>query len=239
LHYDEGIRIATTLKDLDGPNVNPQCHTRLYTHGYRTQRALVLLHQFTRCPQELDAVGRQFFDRGWNVLIPRYPRHGYHNQFSDAIAELRADHLIAAANRAALAASGLGEHLAVAGVSLGAVLAGWLAQTRDDVSRAVLIEPRPLPGLVEITVTRIVSRLSNDFVKLKGERYSSHAYAAVFETGRRLMKAAGHEPPKAGGIAVFSAKPCRLVGYWRRNGAGVETYRMPSSAEFLTQAIEG
>src|ERR1019366_2135927 len=69
--YIEGMRIAAGLTDLDGPNVNPLCRTRLYTHGHRTERALLLLHGFTNCPQQFDALGKRFHDDGWNVLIPR------------------------------------------------------------------------------------------------------------------------------------------------------------------------
>src|SRR5256885_12187431 len=87
-HYTEGIRIAGSLKDLDGPNVNPLCHTRLYTHGRRVENALVLLHGFTNCPQQFDALGRRFFEQGWNVVIPRYPRHGHTDRLNDSISEL-------------------------------------------------------------------------------------------------------------------------------------------------------
>src|SRR2546430_17387940 len=123
-HYTEGIRIAGPLKALAGPNVNPLCHTRLYPHGRRTERALSLLHGFTNCPQQFDALGRRFFELGWNVLIPRYPRHGYSDRLNTSIAELRADHLAALADRAAEAGAGLGERLTVAGLSLDAILTG-------------------------------------------------------------------------------------------------------------------
>ncbi|HJX21342.1 MAG TPA: hypothetical protein VJ454_10165, partial [Steroidobacteraceae bacterium] len=93
--YEDAVRIATSIKDLDGPNVNPVCHTRLYTHGRRTERSLVLLHGFTNCPQQFDALGKQFFEMGWNVLIPRYPRHGYNDRLTNSIAELRLEHLLA------------------------------------------------------------------------------------------------------------------------------------------------
>jgi alpha-beta hydrolase superfamily lysophospholipase len=91
MSYAEAIEIAKGLQDLDGPNVNPVCHTRLYTHGRQTERALVLLHGFTNCPRQFDDLGKDFFARGWNVLIPRYPRHGYTDRLNTAIAELPAD----------------------------------------------------------------------------------------------------------------------------------------------------
>ena len=80
--YEEAVEIAESFRALDGPNVNPACQTRLYTHGRRVERSLVLLHGFTNCPAQFDALGKQFFERGWNVLIPRYPRHGYSNPVS-------------------------------------------------------------------------------------------------------------------------------------------------------------
>ena len=106
--YSEGTRILSGLKDLDGPNVNPDCATRVYTHGHRTERALVLLHGFTNCPQQFDALGRQFHEQGWNVVIPRYPQHGYSDRLTTSIAALRAEHLVTLANRAADGAAGLG-----------------------------------------------------------------------------------------------------------------------------------
>ncbi|TMC51583.1 MAG: hypothetical protein E6J20_15335 [Chloroflexi bacterium] len=181
--YSEGIRIANEIKALDGPNVAEPCHSRLYTHGHRVERSLTLLHGFTRCPQQLDRVGRELYERGWNVFIPRYPRHGYSDRFSRSITELRADHLIALANRAALVGSGLGEHLTVAGVELGAILAGLLAATRDDVYRAVLQAPR----------VRAIWRPN---------LYVWRAYLSCLATERRFVEAERASPPKAHSVVV-------------------------------------
>src|SRR5260370_17467915 len=117
MSYAEAIEIAKGLQDLDGPNVNPVCYARLYTHGQRTERALVLLHGFTNCPRQFDDVGKDFFARGWNVLIPRYPRHGYTDRLNTTVAELRADHRVAVATRPVDAASRLGPRLTVPALS--------------------------------------------------------------------------------------------------------------------------
>jgi pimeloyl-ACP methyl ester carboxylesterase len=261
--YAEGLRIAQTIKDLDGPNVNPLCHTRLYTHGRRVERSLVLLHGFTNCPQQMDALGRRFFDKGWNVFIPRYPRHGYNDRLTAAIAELRADHLTAVANRAAEAGAALGERVTVAGLSLGAILAGLVAHDRADIDRAVLIAPmlglKPIPGPVTTALSRIAPRIPNFYVwwnrKQKDRigppygypRLSTHAYVALFQCGRMLVETARNGPPKATSIAVITnaAEPrldnrftYALTKSWRDHGADVETFEFPRADQLPHDLID-
>ena len=252
--YSDAITISRGLQDLDGPNVNPMCHTRVYTHGRRVENALVLLHGFTNCPQQFDALGRRFFERGWNVVIPRYPRHGYTDRLNDSISELRADHLVAVANRAAEVGAGLGERLTVAGLSLGGILSGLLAQTRDDVERAVPIAPmlglRPIPAPLLTAMGAAARTLPNFYMwwndTLKEKlgppygypRFSTHAYAALFECGRMLTGLARREAPKARSIVVVTNAneprldnrfTYRLVESWRAHGANVETFEFARS----------
>ena len=251
--YSEALRIADSLQDLDGPKVNPLCHTRLYSHGKRVERSLVLLHGFTNCPQQFEALGRQFHERGWNVVIPRYPGHGYTDRLNTSIAELRADDLLAVANRAAAVGAGLGERLTVAGLSLGAILTGYLAQTREDVERAVLIAPmlglKPIPGPVLTAMGIVAKRIPNFYMWWNNElkeklgpeygypRFPTHAYAALFDAGRILVRSARTERPKARSIAVVTnaAEPrldnrftYRLIDSWRAHVAAVETFEFPA-----------
>src|SRR5258708_8445090 len=218
--YKAGIEIAGSFQALDGPNVNPVCRTRLYVHGRRTERSLALLHGFTNCPQQFDDLGKAFYELGWNVLIPRYPRHGYSDRLTSSIAELRADMLIALANRSAEAGAGLGERLTVAGLSLGGILTGYLAQTREDLEAAVLIAPmfglRPIPGWRLAVITRLAQTLRNFYIwwnsTLKDRigpshgypRFSTKAYAALFDVGSAVTKAARETAPKARRIDVIT-----------------------------------
>ena len=251
--YAEAVEIAESLRALDGPNVNPVCHTRLYTHGRRTERSLVLLHGFTNCPAQFDELGKQFYERGWNVLIPRYPRHGYTDRMNTAISELRSEHLIAVANRAAEAGAGLGERVVIAGLSLGAILTGYLAQTRDGIERAVLIAPmfglKPIPGPALTALTEAAVVLPNFYIwwnsRAKGTirpphgypRFATHAYAALFRTGRQVNALAARSAPRAKSIVVITnaGEPRldnrythRLIERWRRHGANVETFEFPA-----------
>lgn len=261
--YSEGVRIASLLTDLDGPNVNPDCRTRLYTHGRRTERALLLLHGFTNCPQQFDALGRRFHEQGWNVLIPRYPRHGYTDRLNTSISELRAEHLLALANRSAEAVHGLGEHVTVAGISLGGTLTAHLAQEADHVDRAVLIAPafglRRVPGPIHPALIRLTNMLPNLYLwwdsTLKDRlapsygypRFSTHAYAALVEVASGVARAAHSEKPKALEIAVVTNanEPALenrftydLVDSWRGHGAHVTTHEFPRSARLPHDLID-
>ena len=252
--FEAGMQLAAELQALDGPNVNPVCRTRVYTHGRRTEQALLLLHGFTNCPQQFDSLGRRFHEMGWNVLIPRYPRHGYSDRLSTSIAELRRDHLTAVANRAAESASGLGERLTVAGLSLGGLLAGHLAQNRDGIERAVLVAPmfglKPIPGPALTALGRLAKVLPNFYIWWNRElkerlgpphgypRFATHAYAALFETGAGVLKAARTTTPRCRHISVITnaAEPrldnrftYGLVESWRAHGAKVSTFEFPTS----------
>lgn len=252
--YEAGIEIAASLTALDGPNVNPACHTRLYTHGRRADRSLVLLHGFTNCPQQFDALGKHFHELGWNVLIPRYPRHGYLDRLTTSIAELRSDQLVALANRAADAGAGLGERLTVAGLSLGGVLTGHLAQEREGVARAVLIAPmfglKRIPGPAHPVLTELAYVLPNFYLWWDGKlketlgpphaypRLATHAYAALFKTASGVLGGARKAGPKARSIAVITnaAEPglenrftYQLIRSWRGHGADVDTFEFPES----------
>lgn len=262
-HYSEGMRIAEEIKALDGPNVNPLCLTRAYTHGRRVERSLVLLHGFTNCPQQMDALGRQFHERGWNVFIPRYPRHGYTDRLNTAIAELRADHLIALANRACEVGLSMGERVTIAGLSLGAILTGYLAQTRDGIDRAVLIAPmlglKPIPGPLLDAMSRIAKVVPNVYVWWNGQtkdtlgpsygypRFSTHAYAALFDTSRLLVASARDTAPKSLSTVVVTnaAEPrldnrftYRLIESWRKHGATIDTYEFAESEHLPHDLID-
>lgn len=252
--YSEGMGLAQSLVALDGPNVNPVCGTRVYSHGHRTDRALVLLHGFTNCPQQFDLIGREFHDRGWNVVIPRYPRHGYIDRLNTSVSELRAQHLVAVANQSAKVAHGLGRHVTVAGMSLGGSLVGHLAQNHEHVDRAVLIVPlfglQRLPGFLQSSVGRIAYTLPNTYFwwdrRLKERltpeygypRFSTHAYASILDIAASVLEAARTSAPRAPRLAVVTNAnepgidnryTQRLVEAWRGHGADVTTHEFQLS----------
>src|SRR3982074_1890093 len=94
---------AERIKDLHSrekqdPRLTPACYTIGYDHGHATPRAVVFLHGITSSPVQFRDLGQLFFSRGYNVLIPRMPRHGYLDRLTRDPAHLtRADLLTYAA----------------------------------------------------------------------------------------------------------------------------------------------
>jgi carboxylesterase len=129
-------------------NLRPECGSRVYTHGQRTEKAVLLLHGYTACPDQFDPVAKQFFDHGYNVYLPRLPRHGT-TQDATAYSDLTDGELIRFANSALTDTTGLGADVGVVGMSGGAVLATWLADYRPDVvTHLEVLSPfyRPAPS---------------------------------------------------------------------------------------------
>ncbi len=96
---------------------------------------------YTSCPEQFRQLGQEFFDKGYNVYIPRQPYHGLQEQIDNELRYLRAEDLAAYGTESADIAQGLGEHVTVAGLSGGGTVASWLAQYRSDVDVAMPIAP--------------------------------------------------------------------------------------------------
>lgn len=122
-------------------------YTRWWVGDDVAPTAVLLLHGLTNSPPQYDALAPLLHARGHAVLVPRLPLHGYRDRMTDALAALRATDLEAAALEWVMLAALCGERVVVAGISIGATLAGWLAaRTRIDTGIAFA----PFCGLREL-----------------------------------------------------------------------------------------
>jgi len=131
---------ASIARDAADPMIEPAALPRLYDHGKPVERAVVLYHGFTNCPQQFDELARMLYDRGANVYVPRLPLHGHKDRLTRALANLTVTKLLRCAQETYGEARGLGESVAVMGLSLGGTMALWLAQTQP-VDGVVPISP--------------------------------------------------------------------------------------------------
>jgi alpha-beta hydrolase superfamily lysophospholipase len=251
--YDDALRrISAAARD--GPDISPECRTRLMTHGTRTARAVVLLHGLTNCPEQFRALGERLYERGANVYIPRLPEHGLADRMTDVQARLDAPAMCRTTDEAVDIARGLGDSVVVVGLCIGGTMAAWAAQERADVARAVVIAP--LQGLARARgpltppAMNLMLALPNQFVwwddKVKTElpgpkhvypRFSTHAVAQSLRLASVLEADAGRARPAAGAIvvvtvgsdvAVDNGAVTRLVRRWCHHGANVTTYEFPA-----------
>ncbi len=141
LTYQESLERIKVLESRDAAKVDPAARTIVMSHGKKVKHVIVFLHGFTNSPRQFADLGKKFYDLGYNVFIPRVPYHGLEGAFPTDLAKLKAEDLAAISDVAVDIVQGLGEHVSVVGLSMGGVMAGWVAQLRADVDQAVLISP--------------------------------------------------------------------------------------------------
>lgn len=121
--------------------LNPLCEPKLLGHGERTAKVVVLVHGVSSCPQAYVDFAPILFDKGYNVLVLRMPQNGYADRATDALRFMTARQLAEFGDDAVDMATGLGDEVVFVGISAGGTIAGWVAQNRADVDRAVLLAP--------------------------------------------------------------------------------------------------
>ena len=172
-----------TILAAERADPNIAYHTRWWIRDGVAPTAVLLLHGLTNSPPQYDALAPLLHARGHAVIVPRLPLHGYRDRMTDALAALRATDLEAAALEAVAIAALCGERVVVAGISIGATLAGWLAaRTRIDTGIAFA----PFSGLKELyagandTLGAVLRALPNAFgwwdPRAKEKQPPSHGY---------------------------------------------------------------
>ncbi|HYA99703.1 MAG TPA: alpha/beta fold hydrolase [Ktedonobacteraceae bacterium] len=141
-------------------NLNTVCCSKILTHGRKTERVIILMHGMTNCPQQFVELAPIFFEQGYNVLIPRMPHNGLADPDTDDLRYLKSVELRDNCNSMIDIARGLGDHITYLGLSVGGLMAAWVAQYRNDVDRAVVIAPSfTISPHLGVIPSRIIMRL--------------------------------------------------------------------------------
>ena len=159
--YEEALARVEAIQAAESalPNLSPECGSLLMSHGEKVENAIVFLHGFTSCPDQFAALGEEYFNQGYNVLIPRQPRHGIQEFDGSPLKGLTAEELAIFGNDMADIAQGLGERVVVVGLSGGGSVATWLAQERSDIDLSVPIAPFLGIGFIPRPLTRELTNL--------------------------------------------------------------------------------
>jgi carboxylesterase len=216
--YAGALERLARLQEADDERVNPVCRSRGLLHGHKTEKAIILIHGITTCPQQFEPLGRQFFERGYNVLLPRMPRHGYLDRMTDDLKNLRAEELRDFGDRVVDIGAGLGDRLTIVGLSAGATLAAWAAQHRSELSRAVLIAPAigmgPAGLRLQLLFYQLMGRLPNlatqrfykfgDAAPYAYLGFSSRSLAETMRLGLATISAAIEQKPASRRVLVIT-----------------------------------
>lgn len=235
--YPAALTRARIMMDLDDASIGTYARTVLLDHGERRPWAVVLLHGLTNHPGQYVEFSPLVFQTGANVFVPRMPKHGYADRMTNAIATLTAEELLSTTNEALDIACGLGERVAVLGISAGGLLSAYFGQFRADVASAVPVAPDfallQLSYGVSQTLGRIVSLMPNFFLwwdprireaqrpKTAYPRFATHALMQTLRISDAVWKAAKNEAPLAQRIATVVNRADPAVN----NEATLEVYK--------------
>ena len=139
--FEEARQRFDAWHNMPEATVHPRCVPYLLSHGKRTPRSYVLVHGISNCPYSMVDFAPKLHALGHNVLVVRMPQNGHLDNSTDALRHLTAKDLRAFSDQSIDIAAGLGERVHVIGISAGGVIAGWMAQNRGEIDRAVLLAP--------------------------------------------------------------------------------------------------
>lgn len=239
--HAESVERINELLNRDDDSLNPLARTILWTHGHKTARTMVFLHGFTNNPNQFREIGQQFFERGYNVFIPRAPYHGDKDRMTHILAQQTVEGLLKYLNESLDMAHGLGDELYLAGFSMGGILSLWAALERSDVTLSTSISPalgfHTLPRPITGTVARLLLKMPNRFVlwnPLQND-HPRHAYpqyptwglAHMILLGQQVIKKSQTQKPQTAAklilnptdLAVHNGFARQIYKNWQKLGS--------------------
>ena len=245
-NFEDAIARVKTMQDEDNQDsARDVCITKLYDHGRQTDHVVVLLHGFTNCPEQFNELGKQYYESGYNVFIPRMPYHGLADRLTDELANLTAENLASFGDKVIDIAHGLGKKITVMGISGSGTLVAWLAQNRGDIDFAFAIAPLFGLAFIPASLTKLFERIAfllpNFFLwwdpRTKADnpysiyyaypRYPTRALVEIIRLGMLTRSQAEKSPPAAKNItmivndaepAVSNAEIFKLYKLWQKHG---------------------
>lgn len=255
---------AIQAREVATPGFNPKSKTLLLTHGARTRRAVLWFHGYTDTPRQFKKLAELCYEKGYNVLVPCVPHHGFKDRLSGEMSNLNSKELIRFTEEMVDLMHGLGDEISVAGISMGGVMAAWAAQERADVKTAILIAPffgaRIIPaGLTKIAAygSQFLPDIKQWWDPVRKEKMigsetgymknSTHSLGQILRMGFQIFSAARFKPPAAESIwmiindgdeSVNNGLNQRLVTLWEKSNAkNVQSFHFPAELDIPHDCI--
>ena len=262
-NYAEALQRIDILRVQTPAAMNPVCQAQLMTHDKKVDRAIILVHGYTTCPQQFHDLGQRFYDLGYNVLIATLPHHGLADRMTDAHAQLKAEELAAYADETVDIAQGLGNQVIMMGISAGGVTTAWAAQHRSDIDLAVIISPafgfKQIPTPLTAAVMNIYILLPDSFVWWNPAlqidtlpiyaypRYSKHALVQIIRLGFATQADAHRSQPAVKKMVVVLNPTDESVNNdltrdviktWQAHNANLTTFEFDANLKLVHDLID-
>ena len=257
--YNKAVEMVEQLQKDEEPITKDITRSILMTHGEKTDDVYVLVHGVTNAPHEFEELGKILYDSGANVMILRMPHHGLKSGDISELKGLKPEEILDYMNTSIDIANALGDRMTVIGLSAGATVAGWMAQNREEVDRAVLLSPfmgiKETPMFLDPILMRAFLRLPGFSIGGGDEPdrkwvyvgESSKGIGTFMLIGQATLKQAEKTPPQADDIYIITTASdlgadnrwsMKLADAWKAQGANVTTYEFPKDQKVPHASID-
>ena len=236
--------------------LSPEGRSRLLSHGHKTERAFVLLHGLTNCPEQFLPLARILHASGANVVLPRARYAGFADRMNAVQGLQSGQDLLDQAAIGLDIAAGLGDRISLVGLSGSAVAAAWMAQNRDGIESVVLVSPffgvHGQPVALIDGISAVLARAPNFYLwwndkekeALAGPsyaypRFGTRCMADTIELSRDVRDHLGSHPLRASRMEILtsacdkganSEQTNQLASQWEQKTPGrVSIYEFPEA----------
>ena len=255
--YQEAIERFRALEQAEAAlPLCPEGRSRLLTQGHKTERAFVLLHGLTNCPEQFMPLARLLHAAGANVVLPRARYAGFANRMTAVQGWQSGQDLLDQAALGLDIASGLGDQISLVGLSGSAVAAAWMGQHREGLECVVLVSPffglHGQPAALSDGIAAVLARAPNVYLwwddqqkeALAGPsyaypRFGTRCMAKTLELSRAIRARLASGPFCARRLAILTSacdksanceQTRRLAARWAQANPGrVSLYEFPKA----------
>jgi len=221
------------------------------------------MHGMTNCPQQFVKLAPILYEQGYNVLIPRMPHNGLADLDTDDLRYLKAAELRNCSNATVDIARGLGDHITFLGLSVGGLMAAWVAQYRDDVNKAVIIAPSfTISPRLGVGLSKVIMRLFLILPNIMTQRlkpfkdgpdhnylgFATRGLGEMMLFGFSIYKTSKHTSAAAQSVlvitnaadaAVNNKIPLKIAKNWQTNGLKhLDKYEFDANYKLLHDIID-
>ncbi len=141
-NFTGAVSAVERIKDDEqDKGVSADEQTLLLSPGYRTSYTMLIFNGIGETPSTIRGGAEKVFELGWNVLVPRLPKHGGQGYFGSK-KDLTVDDLLLCIEETVPIAAKLGDRLVVTGASLGSIMTAYAAvRFPTEIDEALIIQP--------------------------------------------------------------------------------------------------